>query len=404
MKLRIASAVMAVMVGMAGTAHAFFEEGNDDAARAGYMKCNEVGNLAQADSNGCNPWPDWDSNYAYKLPRDMKKNSLHFNATAALAAAAGFDRCAALLIGTMDEATDVATEYDQELWVPFLDGTSLEMCESLMIENNVEVVDGLVKSGILVSPDFTYRSFSRKQTNEVVRESYTFHWNHTLNTLSAVDAVTCATGIADPLPVPPSDMVSLGNLYAWVQGEDTLSECVYDAVAGIHGPIASYSSSTDVAPGSLGSLGVFLHSLQDAYSHRPCGGTTHNFGINTTSPCGFVSGHYGGDFGVVPATGLPGSATVDIVTPARKNAYKVALHSDQTVSALMHTYEMLKTYLLLHPEYARGANACPNEVVNNFAIKFASVPNYVPANGQASGAKVRSDMADALFKSDTCGL
>jgi len=404
MKFRIASCVLAVVVGTAGTAHAFFEEGNDDNVRAGYMKCTETGNLAQADSTGCNPWPDWDSSYAYKLPRDMKKNSLHFNATAALAVAAGFDRCAALLIGTFDEATDVATDYDLELWVPFLDGTSREMCEPLMIENNVEVADGLVKSGILVSPDFTYRSFSRTQTNEVVRESYTFHWNHTLSSLSAVDAVTCAPGVADPLPVPPNDMVSLGGLQSWVNGENTLNACTYDAVANIRGPIASYAPETDVAPGSLGAMGVFLHSLQDAYSHRACSGSSHNFGANTTSPCGFSSGHYAGDFGVVPSTNQPGSATIDVTTKARSKPYKIALHSDQSVLALMHTYEVLKNYLVLHPEYDRGAEACSDEVINAFATRFASVPNYVPASGQASGAKVRSDMADALFKSDTCGL
>lgn len=400
MKAQIAACSLALLA-ISSTAHAFFEEGNDDNARLGYLKCNEMGNLSQADTNGCNPWPDWDSSYSYKRPRDMKKNSVHFNATAALAVAAGFDRCSALIIAAWNEGTDVATEYDLELWVPFLDGTSAEQCAGLVAQNGGTVVDGLAKTGMLIAPDFTYRSFSRNQSNEVVRESYTFHWNHSLASLESPSAVQCSAESGDPLPTPPRDMVNLGGLWAWTQGENPLNACVYSAVDGINGPIAAYHPEEDVAPGSLASMGVFLHSLQDAYSHRPCGGTTHNFGANTQSPCGFASGHYAGDFGVL-ANGLPGAGTVTVKTPANNRGYKIALHSDQTVMALQHTYDVLKAYLAANPQYNRGVAACSNDAMTAFATKFASIANFVPADGQPSGAKLRSDLADGLFQSDTC--
>lgn len=403
MKLRAVACVLAIAAGSTGTAHAFFEEGNDDPARPGYAKCNEQGNLAQADMNGCNPWPDWDSSYSFRRLNDMKKNSLHYNATAALAVAAGFERCAALIIAAYNEATDVATDYDAELWVPFMDGMDPAMCEGLVLENKGEMLDGLKKPGFMVAPDFTYRSFSKSQTNEVERESFTFHWNHSLTTIDALDDVQCSAESTDPLPVPPRDMVNLNGLVRWTQGENSLNSCSYSTAEGLLGPIVAYHPEQDVAPGSLGSMGVFLHSLQDAYSHRPCGGTTHNFGGNTTSPCGFASGHYAGDFGVLPSTGMPGSGDIVVKTPARERGYKVALHSDQSVMAINHTYQALKNYLANNPEYSRGVPSCPDSVISSFATRFSSIPNIVPASGQPSGAKQRSDLADALFMSDTCG-
>lgn len=402
MKMLSTTGILALTLSLPSSAQAFFEEGNDATFHVGYTKCNEEGNLLQADSTGCNPWPDADSSYSYKQFRDMKKNSLHFNATAALAVAAGFDRCAALLIGAYDEATDVATEYDLELWVPYLDGMDPAACEALVVEENAEVVDGLVKPGFLVAPDFTFRSFSKGQDNEVVRESYTFHWNHTLATLDVDPGVECSVTNGDPLPVPPkTDMVSLGGLLAWTRGENTLNPCSYDVSLGAFGPIVDYHPDFDVAPGSLGSMGVFLHALQDAYSHRACGGTTHNFGGATDSPCGFASGHYAGDFGTL-ADGTIGSGKISVVTPARKRGYPVELHSDQSKLALQHTYEVLKDYLYNNPRYGRGVEPCSVDAISAFAAQFVSIPNVVPASGDASGAKKRSDLADALFRSETC--
>lgn len=402
MRVQKAAGILALALSISGTSLAFFEEGNDTNFHVGYTKCNEDGNLFQAESTGCNPWPDNDSSYSYKQYRDMKKNSLHYNATAALAVAAGFNRCAAQLIGAYDEATDVATEYDLELWVPFMEGVDSELCESLIIEEDGEVVDGLAKPGFVIAPNFTYRSFSKGQDNEVVRESYTFHWNHTLATLDVDPGVECSVANADPLPVPPkTDMVSLGGLQAWTRGENTLNPCAYDSSLGSFGPIVDYHPDFDVAPGTLGSMGVFLHALQDSYSHRACGGTTHNFGGATDSPCGFASGHYAGDFGTL-SDGKVGSGKIAVVTPARKRGYQVELHSDQSMLAMMHTYEVLKDYLLNNPRHARGTEPCSVDSISAFAAQFVAIPNSVPAEGQVSGAKKRSDLADALFNSETC--
>lgn len=91
-----------------------------------------------------------------------------------------------------------------------------------------------------------------------------------------------------------------------------------------------------------------------------------------------------------------------VKTPANNRGYKIALHSDQTVMALQHTYDVLKAYLAANPQYNRGVAACSNDAMTAFATKFASIANFVPADGQPSGAKLRSDLADGLFQSDTC--
>jgi hypothetical protein len=381
------------------SAHAFFEEGNDHPSKLGYMKCPTSGDLARAELNGCNPWPDNDSSYSYKGNRDSKKSSVHYNLTMALAVAAGFDRCAAYVIGLYNEVTDYATSYDLEFWAPFPAGVSLAECADIFEDEELDIVAGQQGPGASVITDFTQRSFANPQDNEIERESYTFHWNLTLSSISDQTTTECSDGASNPAPlIPNKDMLTLHDLQMWaVHGADTLHMCEY---ADTHGPIARYNPDTDPAdPGSLGALGVYLHSLMDSYSHRACGGSTHNFGLNTSSACGFASGHYAGEFGT--RNGQVGSGPITVKTPARLRGYRISLHSDNTVSAALHTYQVLKDYLALRPELARGVQACDADVPA-FAKQFAAIPNSVPKSGTASGAKKRSDLADSLFNSDNC--
>lgn len=405
----------------AATAHAFFEEGNDDAARLGYKKCSKWGDMTAANATGCNPWPDNDSAYTYQSPHDMKKNSVHYNATAALAVAAGFDRCAAYVIGLFDEGTDVATDYDKDLWIPFPGSVSpTGACAQLLAAEYVSVLASPLNGqlGGFVSPDFTSRSFTKTQGNEINRESDTFHFNH-----AQVDSGIrhqCSTG-TDPGVVEPSqagasgifaNMVTLPELRDWAFSSNDpsawlnpLNSCDYSNGGGsILGPLSNYDASGsdgDPAPGSLGALGMFLHASQDYWSHYDCHDTSHSFGIWANDTCGFASGHYAGEFGTI--NGVPANGNTTLKTPVSK--YRIVMHSANTVSALEETFAHLKDMLALHPEYARaGAVQCSDAQVHNFAIKFAGIANLVPASGKPSGAKQRSDLADALFASNTCSF
>jgi hypothetical protein len=397
----------------AATAQAFFEEGNDHPSKLGYLKCSKWGDMTKASMNGCNPWPDNDSSYTFKATRDMKKNSVHYNATQALAAAAGFDRCAAYIIALYDEATDVATDYDQDLWLPFPKGVDPSgACGQMLADEGVTVVASPITGqlGGLVSPDFTYRSFGATQGNEVNRESFTFHWNH-----ADVDSGIghqCSggsdAGPAQPMQAggsgPFSNMVTLPELRSWAESsldpnfwDNPLNSCTDSSSA--LGPIGSYDPLADPAPGSNGAFGVFLHSAQDYWSHSTCEAVTHGFGLLANDPCGFPSGHYAGEFGTI--NGKPANGSTTLSTPVSK--YRIALHSANTVEALNETYRLLKEYLALHPELARpGAVQCSEAVINQFSTSLASIANLVPSSGKPSGAKKRSDLADSLFASNDC--
>jgi hypothetical protein len=416
MNRRFIACGVALVCLSATRAYAFFEEGNDDHARLGYMKCKKEGDLSQANATGCNPWPDDDSSYTFRRSRDMKKSSVHYNATAALAVAAGFNRCAAYIIGLVDESTDVALDYDQDLWAPFPDGVSDAdpQCAKLLEDNGIVVKRNIAgKAGGYIAPDFTHRAFGTSNPNEVNRESATFHWNHSD---SSVPTSHVCTPIADPAPLNPApdvtfhDMVTLSELRDWSESDpfqdnwyNPLNDCAYVQPGGsvVNGPIAAYDPlSADPKPGNLGAFGIFLHAEQDHYSHRGCINVTHGFGVATDDACGFVSGHYAGEFGTLD--GKPASGSILVSTSASRTPYRVGLHSSVTVEALMRTYELLTEMLELHPELARPDAADCSGAIAGFASTFAGIPNYVPASGKASGAKKRSDLADSLFASDAC--
>lgn len=399
---RISALVLGLICTGAPSAHGFFEEGNDDLVRLGYLKCPTPGDLEAAELTGCNPWPDGDSSYSYKGWRDSKKSSMHYNLTAALAVAAGFDRCAAYVLALYNEVTDYATEYDYIFWAPFPEGVDEEQCGDLFAQELLNVDHGLVRPGAWVATDFTQRAFANKQGNEVERESFTFHWNLTLSSIPEQISGECSDAATDPPPLFPNrDIATLHDLHSWaVYGENPLHDCEYHNESGPYlGPISRYSIDEDpAAPGSAGAVGVYLHSLMDSYSHRACGGSTHNFNLDTTAPCGFVSGHFAGEFGTY-ALGQPGTGPATVRTPARLLPYRVMMHSDNTVSAALHSYQVLKEYLALNPELGRGATACPDDVIFSFAKEFATIPNFVPEEGTPSGARLRSDLADSLFES-----
>lgn len=402
----------------ASSAFAFMEEGLNDPSKTGYKKCKNVGDLRGATIDGCNPWPDWDANYSYQASQDMKKNSVHFNATQALAISAGFDPCAAFIVALWDEAADVATDTDLRFWAPFPANVSATgACANLLAAEKVQVIASTVdgRMGGLVSPLFTHRAFLNKNTSEVARESHSFHFNHA--DVNGTATHTCSAA-PDPGPSQPSvagaagtfaDMVTLPELRDWAMADITttttfvpMADCRYiqtDGTAQL-GPLTTYKPDADgPVPGSLGALGTFLHSQQDFWSHKTCQDTTHGFGINTSLACGFASSHYGGEFGAI--NGKPGAGSIKIKTPM--NTYTVGLHSSDTVSALTQSYTLLKEYLDLNPDLVRpGAVACSDASMLNFANTLAMTVNYVPSNGAASGAKKRSDMADSLAKSQNC--
>ena len=423
-KRRLTLATVATLCFATSSAHAFFEEGNDHANRLGYMKCNRTGDLIAAQTTGCNPWPDNDSSYSYKASKDMKKSSFHFNLTASLAVAAGFNRCAAYAIALWNEATDVGSDYDREFWAPFPKGV-LETagCATLLADNNIAIVTSTVtgEKGGWVSPDFTDRAFGARQDNEVNRESNTFHFNH--NDIHEQFPLQCDVADSagqdgvDPLPVQPPiagadgpfrNMVPLSVLYDWATSDqdpalwfNPLNECAYAQADGssLYGPLTHYDPihDDDPTPGSLGALGTFLHSSQDFWSHRLCEDVTHDFGGGTDTPCGFVSSHFAGDYGTI--NGVPANGKTTIKTNL---SHKILRHSGDTVEAAKETYQLLKEYLALNPQYARaGAKNC-DTVIHDFTTRWASIANLVPAKGKPSGAKQRADLADALFASDTC--
>ncbi len=392
--------------------HAFMEEGfnGDPIIRSGYTRCRTPGNLYESEYYGCNPWLDSDANYSFREREDQEKSSVHYNATAALAVAAGFNRCAAYIVALYDQATDVATEKDATFWAPIPPGVDLDACADLFEAEGVTTAAGLMGMGALVAPDFTFRG-SSADTNEIARESMTFHFNPGLDSFFS-DRATVACDPEDerdPLPYVDHDIVLLSDLYAWASSDvNPLNACPYG------GPIANYDPDEDVGPGTLGSFGVFLHAYQDAYSHRDMidhGVHIHVTGNrNTHSIQGFVTSHYAGEFGLNERGSLGRGTDDDMVrveTPAGE--YIIWLHSEDTYEALVSSFQRMVEWLF-DPEsperwgnYGRpGARICSLDEVELFAEAFASIPNYVPEEGEASGAKRRSDMADSLFESEDC--
>ncbi len=407
--------VLGVVAALSLQAHhgfGFMEEGfnGEPIVRNGFTRCRTVGGLLEAEYYGCNPWPDHDANYSFREREDQEKSSVHYNATAALAVAAGFSPCAAYVLALFDQATDVATESDALFWAPFLPGVDMESCEALFEEEGVTPAMGLARMGAYIAFDFTFRGAS-KDTNEIARESMTFHFNPGLDDfLTERTYVSCdPDDDRDPLPYPDHDVVPLSDLYAWASSDvNPLNACPYG------GPIANYDPEEDVGPGTLGSFGVFLHAYQDAFSHRDMidrGVHVHVKGnLNTHSIQGFVTGHFAGEFGVDEmgrlGNGRDGNL-VKVTTPAGE--YLVWLHSEDTYDALVSSYQRMVEWLY-DPDapdrvarYGRpGATICSLDDVELFAYEFASIANYVPDEGEPSGARRRSEMADSLFSSRDC--
>ncbi len=404
--------VALVLLAPGNQVQAFMEEGFDGepVVRSGYTRCRTPGNLYEAEYYGCNPWMDSDANYSFKEPHDQEKSSVHYNATAALAVAAGFNRCAAYILALYDQATDVATERDAIFWAPLPAGVDAETCAALFQREGVDTAPGLMGMGAFVAPDFTFRG-SSSETNEIARECMTFHFNPGLDSFFSDRAtVTCGPDDdRDPSPYVDHDIVLLADLYAWASSDvNPLNACPYG------GPIANYDPEEDVGPGTLGSFGIFLHAYQDAYSHRDM--IDHGLHIhvtgnrNTHSIPGFVTSHYAGEFGV-DARGNLGRGTDDdrirIETPVGE--FVIWLHSEDTYEALVASFQRMVEWLFDPdaPErwqtYGRpGARICSSDEVELFAEAFAAIPNYVPEDGEPSGAKRRSDMADRLFESEDC--
>ncbi len=394
------------------SAQAFMEEGfnGEPIVRSGYTRCRTPGGLLEAEYYGCNPWPDHDANYSFREREDQEKSSVHYNATAALAMAAGFHPCAAYIVALFDQATDVATENDALFWAPFPPGVDLETCEALFAAEHVTPAAGLLRQGAYVAPDFTFRG-SSGETNEIARECMTFHFNPGLDSfLTERPSVTCdPENEWDPLPYIDHDIVLLADLYVWASSEvNPLNACPYG------GPIANYDPEEDVGPGTLGSFGVFLHAYQDAFSHRDMidrGLLIHTKGnLNTHNIQGFVTGHFAGEFGLdengVLGSGIDGDL-VRVTTPAGE--FAVWLHSRDTYDALVSSYQRMVEWLYDPDAPERvalfgqpGARICSMDEMELFVYDFASIPNYVPDEGERSGAKVRSDMADSLFGSGDC--
>lgn len=399
-------------------AYAFYEEGNNWVTGAtAYMRCTTTGDLAAAQSTGCNPWPDTDANYSLYGPADQNKSSVHFNATMGLAVAAGYNKCSAYVIALYNEGADVASAAENVFWAPYPTGVSQSTCSSIFSANGVVTNYGLDGSGKrtipggYVAPTFTYRvSAFTASDAEMWRESTTFHWNPSYDSLISPYSVKCSTS-GDPLPgAPNKDLVTLSDLYSWSSTtSNPMNKCTgYTGSSGVAGPVQHYVQSTAYAkPNTLAAFGIFLHALQDSISHEhviAAGGQTHTAVSNaTTDLAGFVSGHFAGEFGVLPSTGKPGFGPISVTTPASTTPYSVVLHSDDTVQALNETFAELKLWLSKHTTYKQtNAKVCTDSVVTNFATQFASIPNMVPATGVLSGARQRSDMADRLFKNANC--
>lgn len=402
------------------SAYAFFEEGNNWVTGAtAYMRCNTAGDLADAQATGCNPWPDTDANYSLYGPADQNKSSIHYNATMALAVAAGYNRCSAYVIAMYNEGADVASAAEEAFWAPYPSGVSQTSCSSIFNAAGIVTQYGLDGSGRrtipggYVAPQFTTRvSAFTASDPEAWRESTTFHWNPSYDSLAKPYSTQCSPS-GDPLPVAPNkDLVTLSDLYAWSSTSNTnpLNKCTGYGLssAGPYGPIEKYAPSTaNAKPNSLAAFGIFLHAFQDSISHRQvigAGGNTHTAEAHLTEDvAGFVSGHFAGEFGVLPSTGQPGTGAITVTTPASTTPYPVMLHSDDTVRALKETFTQLRSWLKTHSSYAQSnAKICSETVITNFATQFASIPNVVPASGVASGAKKRSDMADKLYKNANC--
>lgn len=418
MNKRLVAAWTCLVIGTQ-PAFAFYEEGNNWVTGAtAYMRCSTSGDLLDAQATGCNPWPDVDANYSLYGPADQNKSSVHFNATLGLAIAAGFNRCAAYVIAMYNEGADVASAAENAFWAPYPYGVSQSACSSIFSAAGIATQYGLDGSGRrtvpggYVAPAFSYRvSAFTASDPEMWRESTTFHWNPSYDSLLTPYASQCSPS-GDPLPTAPNkDLVTLSELRSWAStSTNPLNKCTGygTSSSGPYGPITHYAPATmNAKPNSLAAFGMYLHALQDAISHEHViagGGQTHTAVANATQdPAGFVSGHFAGEFGVLPSTGKPGYGAISVTTPASTTPYPVMLHSDLTVQALQETFTELKSWLATHSTYKMtNAKVCSAAVVTDFATKFASIPNSVPASGTASGAKQRSDMADRLFKNANC--
>lgn len=398
---------------------AFFEEGNNWVTGAtAYMRCQTTGDLNASQNTGCNPWPDTDANYSLYGPADQNKSSIHYNVTMGLAIAAGYNRCAAYVIALYNEGADVASAAEQTLWAPYPTGVSQATCGTYLNQAGIVTQYGLdgqgrrTVAGGYIAPTFSYRvSAFTASDPEMWRESTTFHWNPSYDSLVTPYSTQCSAS-GNPLPVAPNkDLVTLSDLYAWASSNtNPLNKCTgYGASAnGPYGPDAHYMPSTaNAKPNTLAAFGMFLHALQDSVAHSRvigAGGMTHTNASNATEDvAGFVSGHFAGEFGVLPSTGKPGYGTITVTTPASTTPYTVTLHSDDTVQAIRETFTELKLWLKSHPSNAQSnAKVCSDSTISTFATQIASIPNVVPASGQASGAKKRSDMGDKLYSSANC--
>lgn len=401
------------------TAYGFVEEGfncTSETTDTSMHLCATPGDLLEASSTGCNPWYDYDANYSYRATADQRKSSLHFNMTMALAAAAGYDKCAAFAVALYAQATDVAIKFEELNWAPLPSGVTLSQCQQLFSEQGMKIDPGLNNlTGASASTPFTYRTTGTSLDDaEIRRESSTFHWNATHDSLANPYSTVCTTdpSIDNPEPVyPKTDIVTMSDLYKWADdGVNTLNQCsAYDdGLLGSGGPITEYClAETPIKPGTLAAFGVFLHPFQDSFSHSPilnAGMHDHESSSgDTLSKAGFVSSHYAGEFGVLPSTGKPGYGVVQVTTPA--GTYDVELHSQDTVNAIKGTYTQLKDWIstrssLKNPDH----EPCSDAAIENLAIEFASIPNYVPASGEASGAKRRSNLADSFFQNPDCSL
>lgn len=401
------------------SAQAFFEEGNNWVTGAtAYMRCPTTGDLNAAQNTGCNPWPDTDANYSLYGPADQNKSSVHYNLTMGLAVAAGYSKCAAYIIALYNEGADVASAAEGTFWAPYPTGVNQTTCGTQLTQAGIVTQYGLdgngrrTVAGGYIAPAFSYRvSAFTSNDNEMWRESMTFHWNPSYDSLIKPYSTQCSPS-GNPFPVAPNkDLVTLSDLYAWASSNtNPLNKCTgYGAsTSGPFGPDTHYVQSTaNAKPNTLPAFGMFLHALQDSIAHQRIivyGGGTHTAVTNaTTDIAGFVSGHFAGDFGVLPSTGLPGYGTISVTTPASSTPYQVTLHSDDTVWAIKETFAELKIWLKTHTQYAQAnAKVCTDTVIGNLANQFTSIPNNVPATGVASGARKRSDMADKLFANANC--
>lgn len=403
---KISSALVVLLANTIGNniAYGFVEEGSNGIGSNTFSACEDAGDLYSAQTTGCNPWRDFDSNFSYQEEFDQEKSSLHYNVTAVLALSAGYTNCSSYAIAIFDQSTDVATVADQVFWAPMPYGVTESACKTILNNEGLQMAEGIYEDGFLTGPDFTYRTIGNDNF-ETKRESLAFHWNRTIETLTTPNTSDCSKyGAQDPIYPTTSDLdgtdiLTLSDLYSWAvtSGSTKLNQCSYG------GPIKNYGSTDLIRPNKLGALGLFLHSFQDFYSHRSIvtlGSHDHSYGESTLEAGGFVSNHYAGEFGTLDDGNLGNGQTVSVETSF--GAYPVKLHSKDTADAIVASFKKLKEWLSLpsHQGYAYGgkpASLCTEDQIKAFADEFASIANQYPHENIGSSALIRSELADSLW-------